>query len=87
MNEKAKEKARIFKKLNFMEGQLTCAKKVSQFGDAVMCPCASGVKLDNKNNPYWMCNIFNVKLTEDENSWLKRCDKCISCENKLKEKN
>jgi hypothetical protein len=64
------------------EKRLTCAIKMSnnKFDDnfAEMCPHCSSAKFSkDEKEPHWECKKYKIRLNEDENSWLTRCDKCL----------
>ena len=65
-----------FENLHFGENQTTCS---SQNNNRITpCPNMSSVNFDEAGEPYWKCLLFNEKLEDDENKFLKRCDKCIN---------
>jgi hypothetical protein len=65
-----------------MEKRLTCAVETndSKFGkkQGVMCKHCSSANIDQKlQEPFWMCNKYNTRLTENNEKWLLRCEKCM----------
>ena len=67
------------------EKRLTCATKLSnnKFSDnfASMCPhCSSAKFAEDETEPHWECKKYKKRLVNDENNWLKRCDKCLADE-------
>lgn len=67
------------------EKRLTCAIKYSdnKFDEnfASMCEHCSGAQFGpDESEPHWKCKKYNVRLNEDENNWLLRCEKCLEIE-------
>ena len=66
-----------FENLHFEENQTTCAYQDNRLR-VTACPNVSTVQFDESGNPFWKCLLFNEKLEDNENKFLKRCDKCVN---------
>ena len=53
----------------------TCATEIG-YNDFQMCKFCSSMQFDQNNQPFWKCNKYNIKLKENNNKMLVKCDKC-----------
>ena len=65
-----------------MEKRVTCAVSTGIDFDGKakgeMCRHCSGADIDKNGVEFWKCKKYNVRLSENENNWLMRCDECIT---------
>lgn len=66
-----------FENLVFEENQTTCSKRDERLRP-FPCPNMSSAKFNASGEPYWCCELFKEKLEDDENKFLKRCNKCLN---------